>query len=69
MVTFKVAFWPSAFERRLIQQTKQDVQARLKGHEIGPLKIVLKKSGNRVAFQFLGAPEGIDKAKGLLGMC
>ncbi|MFL6514449.1 MAG: hypothetical protein ACJ8M1_05440 [Chthoniobacterales bacterium] len=69
MVTFKIDFSPNAFERRMIQQTKEDVQARLRGHELGRLMIVLKKAGHRVAFQFLGEPEGVDKAKGLLGMC
>jgi hypothetical protein len=44
------------------------VLERLQGHELGLLRIVLKKRNGRLAFQFFGDPNSVEKAKGLLGI-
>jgi hypothetical protein len=69
MVRLEMGFKPRLFERNLLRQTKHDVLRRLKGHELGLLRIVLKKRDGRVAFQFFGDPQSVEKAKGLLGIC
>lgn len=69
MVKIEVGFTPEQYEERMIEQTKEDVQAKLYAHDLGQLKIVLKKRpGSQIAFQFLGDADGIDKAKRLLGI-
>lgn len=70
MVKIEVDFEPHAFERPLIEQTKEDIQNRLHGHEFGRFKIVLKKPqhSQQIAFQFLGDPQDCDKARRLLGI-
>ena len=69
MVRLEMGFKPGWFERNLIRQTKNDIYRRLKGHDLGFLRIVLKKRHGRVAFQFFGDPSSVEKAKGLLGIC
>ena len=54
MVRLEMGFKPGWFERNLIRQTKNDIFRRLKGHDVGFLRIVLKKRDGRVAFQFFG---------------
>jgi hypothetical protein len=68
MVRLEVGFKPRWLERKLIRQTKSDVRRRLKGHHFNPLRIVLKKRDGRVAFQFFGEPDSVEKVKALLGM-
>jgi hypothetical protein len=69
MVRLEVGFRPRWFERNLIRQTKDDILRRLQGHELGVLRIVLKKREGRVAFQFFGDTNNVEKAKNLLGIC
>ena len=69
MVRLEMAFRPGWFERKLIRQTKDDILRRLRGHELGLLRIVLKKRDGRVAFQFFGDRTSVEKAKDLLGIC
>jgi len=69
MVRLEIGFKPGWFERKLIRQTKLDIRRRLKGHNFGPLRIVLKKRDGRVAFQFFGDTGSVEKAKNLLGIC
>ncbi|MEY2485489.1 MAG: hypothetical protein QOH39_1137 [Verrucomicrobiota bacterium] len=69
MVKIEVGFAPEGFEKRMVEQTKDDVMAKLQGHDLGRVKIVLKKRpGSQLAFQFLGEPDGVDQAKRLLGI-
>jgi hypothetical protein len=68
MVRLEIGFKPVWFERKLIRQTKSDVRRRLKGHDFGLLRIVLKKRDGQVAFQFFGEPGSAEKAKALLGI-
>ena len=57
MVKIEVGFAPEGFEKAMVQQTKEDVTAKLQGHELGRVKIVFKKRpGHQLAFQFLGDP-------------
>lgn len=69
MVRLEIGFKPGWFERKLVRQTKLDILRRLHGHDFGLLRIVLKKSDGRVAFQFFGDVGSIEKAKDLLGIC
>jgi hypothetical protein len=69
MVRLEMGFRPKWFERNLIRQTKDDILRRLAGHDFGLLRIVLKKRDGRVAFQFFGDPNNVEKAKNLLGIC
>lgn len=69
MVRLEMGFKPGWFERNLVRQTKSDILRKLEGHDFGLLRIVLKKRDGRVAFQFFGDPQTIEKAKDLLGMC
>jgi hypothetical protein len=70
MAKIEVGFEPHPFEKAMVEQTKQDIQSRLHGHEFGRFKIVLKKPphSQQIAFQFLGDPESCDKARRLLGI-
>ena len=68
MVRLEIGFKPRWLERNLVRQTKDDIHRRLEGHRFGPLRIVLKKRNGRVAFQFFGDDDAIDKAKKLLGI-
>lgn len=70
MVRIEVGFESHPFEKALVEQTKQDIQARLHGNEFGRFKIVLKKPphSQQIALQFLGDPESCDKAKRILGI-
>jgi hypothetical protein len=68
MVHLEMGFKPRWFERNIIRQTKSDVLERLQGHKLGLLRIVLKKRNGRLAFQFFGDPNSVEKAKGLLGI-
>jgi hypothetical protein len=70
MVRIEVGFEPHPFQKALVEQTQEDIQNRLHGHEFGRFKIVLKKhQGSQViALQFLGDPESCDKARRLLGI-
>ena len=70
MVRIDVDFHPHPFEKAVVEQTKDDIQNRLHGHEFGRFKIVLKKPAHsqQIAFQFLGDPESCEKAKRLLGI-
>jgi hypothetical protein len=69
MTKVELGFVPDPFEKRVIQQTKDDIAARLDGHEISQVKIVLKKRpDNQIAFQFVGDPDNVEKAKRLLGI-
>ncbi len=69
MVRLEMGFKPRLFERNLLRQTKHDLLERLRGQELGLLRIVLKKRNGRLAFQFFGDPQSVEKAKGLLGIC
>ena len=69
MVRLEMGFKPGLFERTLIRQTKNDILRKLNGHDVGLLRIVLKKRNGRVAFQFFGDAGSVEKAKGLLGIC
>jgi hypothetical protein len=70
MIKIEVGFEPHPFERPLIEQTKEDIQNRLAGHQFGRFKIVLKKNpgSQQIAFQFLGDPDTCDRARRLLGI-
>lgn len=70
MVKIEVGFQPHPFDKALVEQTKQDIQDRLAGHEFGLFKIVLKKppGSQQPSFQFLGDPESCEKARRLLGI-
>lgn len=69
MVKVELGFAPNHFEKAMIEQTKHDLKERLHGHDLGRVKIVLKKRpGNQIAFQFLGEQDGVDKARRLLGI-
>ena len=70
MTKIELDFVPTgAFERRLVYQIQDDIRARLEGHDITGIKIVLTKSRyNQIAFDFVGDPENIDKAKRLLAV-
>jgi len=70
MIKIEVGFAPHAFEKAMVEQTKEDIENRLQGHEFGRFKIVLKKppSSQQIALQFLGDPESCDKARRLLGI-
>jgi hypothetical protein len=69
MPIIEVGFDPHPFEKTLIEQTKEHIRSRLAGEEIHRLKIVLKKRpGSEIALQFVGDPDGVDKAKRLLGV-
>lgn len=69
MLHFETDFVPSLFERRVVRQTKKDIQQRLQGYDLGFLRIVLKRRpGFGFAFQFFGPAEAVEKAKGLLGI-
>lgn len=69
MPIIEVGFNPHPFEKTLVEQTKEHIRNRLRGADINRLKIVLKKRpGSQIALQFLGDPDGIDKAKLLLGI-
>jgi hypothetical protein len=69
MVKIEVGFAPEGFEKRMVQQTKDDVMAKLRGLDVGRVKIVFKKRpGHQLAFQFLGDPDAVDKTKQILGI-
>jgi hypothetical protein len=70
MIKIEVGFEPHVYEKALVEQTKEDIQNRLQGHEFGRFKIVLKKrfGSHQIALQFLGDPESCEKAKRLLGI-
>jgi hypothetical protein len=69
MIRIELGFVPDRFEKAGIEQTKEDILARLNGHEFERLKIVLKKHvGNRIDLQFLGEPQEVEKARRLLGI-
>jgi hypothetical protein len=70
MVRIEVGFEPHPFEKQIVEQTKEDIENRLNGHEFGRFKIVLKKGhgSQQIALQFLGDPESCEKAKRLLGI-
>ena len=65
-----MGFEPHPYEKAMVEQTKQDIQDRLTGHEFGRFKIVLKKppQSQQISLQFLGDPESCDKARRLLGI-
>lgn len=69
MVRLEIGFKPRWLERNLVRQTTDDVRRRLEGHHFGPLRIILKKRNGRVAFQFFGDADAVEKAKNLLGIC
>lgn len=69
MVRLEIGFKPRWFERNLVRQTKHDVLRRLRDHQLGLLRIILKKRNGKLAFQFFGDPETVEKAKALLGIC
>lgn len=57
------------FERRLVNQTKEDIEQRLQGYDLGFLRIVLKRRpGFGFAFKFVGPAEAVEQAKSLLGI-
>ena len=70
MVKIEVGFEPHPFEKSVVEQTKEDIENRLQGHDFGRFKIVLKKPphSQHIALQFLGDPESCEKAKRLLGI-
>ena len=69
VIRFEVDFAPHPFEKTGIEQTKEDILARLQGHDIDQLKIVMKKpAGGQIALQFLGDPTTVEKARRLLGI-
>ena len=69
MVKIEVGFTPEGFEKRIVQQTKDDLMAKLQGLDFGRVKIVFKKRpGHQLAFQFLGDPDAIDQTKQILGI-
>jgi hypothetical protein len=69
-VKVEVRFEPHPLEKALVEQTKDDIQNRLHGHEFGRFKIVLKKppQTQQISLQFLGDAESCEKAKRLLGI-
>ena len=69
MPIIEVGFNPHPLEKTLIEQTKEHIRSRLAGADIYRLKIILKKRpGSQIALQFLGDPDGVDKARRLLGI-
>ena len=68
MLRLEIGFVPGPFERRVVQQTKEDIQQRLEGYDFGFLRIVIKRRPGGFAFQFFGPTENVEKAKGLLGI-
>ena len=69
MVKIEVGFAPEGFEKQMVEQTKDDVLAKLRGLDLGRVKIVFKKRpGHQLVFQFLGDPDAVDKTKQILGI-
>ena len=69
MVRIEVGFSPEGFEKEMVQQTKDEVMAKLQGLDLGRVKIVFKKRpGHQLVFQFLGDPDAVDKTKQILGI-
>ena len=69
MIRFEVDFVPHPFEKAGLEQTKEEIRARLEGHEFSRLKIVLKKKiGNEIELQFSGDPQETEKARRVLGI-
>jgi hypothetical protein len=69
MIRFEVDFVPHPFEKAGLEQTKEEIRARLEGHEFNRLKIVLKKKiGNEIELQLIGEPQETEKARRLLGI-
>jgi hypothetical protein len=69
MVKIEVGFAPERFEKDMVEQTKDDIMAKLQGVELGRVKIVFKKRpGHQLAFQFIGDPDAVDKTKQILGI-
>ena len=69
MLRLKIGFVPGPFEKRVVQQTKEDIRQRLQGYDLGCLRIVIKRRPGGFAFQFFGPGEDVERAKGLLGIC
>ncbi|MEY2577106.1 MAG: hypothetical protein QOF80_2593 [Verrucomicrobiota bacterium] len=70
MVKIEVGFEPHPYEKAVVQQTQEDIQLRLQGHEFGRFKIVLKKrpGSHEIVLECVGNPESCEKAKRLLGI-
>ncbi|HKP02445.1 MAG TPA: hypothetical protein VJU77_03700 [Chthoniobacterales bacterium] len=69
VIRFEVDFVPHSFEKAGVEQTKDDIKARLTGHEFARLKIILKKRlGNQIELQFVGDPQDVERARRLLGI-
>jgi hypothetical protein len=68
MIKIELGFEPHPFEKAMIEQTREDIQNRLSGHEFGRFKIVLKKppGSQQISLQFLGDPESETPAGHLL---
>ena len=68
MLRLEIGFVPSPFERRVVQQTKEDIRQRLQGYDLGFLRIVIKRRPGGFAFQFFGPTENVETAKRALGI-
>ncbi len=68
MVRITVAFEAHSFEKGTIEQMKNDVQARLAGHEFARLSIALLRDFRReIVMQFRGEEQEVAKARRILG--
>jgi hypothetical protein len=68
MVLITVGFEPHSFEKGTIEQIKNDVRARLAGHEFARLSIALLKDFRReITMQFRGDEQEVAKARRILG--
>jgi len=68
MVVIKVGFEPHFFENRAIEQMKQDIEARLAGHDFARLSIAFIKDFRReIVLQFRGDDQDVARARRLLG--
>lgn len=68
MVLIKVGFEPRSFETSAIEHMKNDIRARLAGHEFARLSIALLKDFRReIVMQFRGDEQEVAKARRILG--
>lgn len=67
MITFKIDFEPSGFDRPVTAHFKEQVAAKLIGAGIDCLTVTIKRGPHReLMLQFDGANEDVEKAKAAL---
>jgi hypothetical protein len=67
VITFKIDFKPSGFDRPVTQHFKERVATKLIGAGISSLSVTIKRGPHReLVLHFDGAEEEIEKAKAAL---